>query len=193
MTIDIKCSVCKYADRRRLIELGWNDGMDAADIARLFEDVTSVSITKHLKQHSEGSPGVRRVDVEPAKPARERVLALQRLQLDEVERRIELAKQRADQLNTALDELEAAGAEGAAETPRHDWSEFTDILGKDMQSAIGSILKMQGLTDKRDKAQGELKLGLFEAMANSGLSPKALIGGRETLALPEGEVEPDDD
>jgi transposase-like protein len=187
MTIDIRCTVCKYPDKRRLIELGWNDGMAAADLARQFEGLTSAAITKHLKQHSEGLPASRRVDIEPVTPARERVLALQRLQLDEVERRINLAKQRADQLNAVLDELEAAGAEGAAETPRHDWSEFTDILGKDMQAAIGSILKMQGLTDKREKATSELKLGLFDSMLKAGLAPKAISGAISLPQLPPGD------
>ena len=34
--------------------------------------------------------------------------------------------------------------------PVTDWSEFYDVLHKDAQAAIGSILKAQGMTDKRE-------------------------------------------
>lgn len=188
MTIDIKCSVCKNADRRRAIELMWNGGMGREAIVRVVgEGVSSGAILRHLKEHADGQPHIRAVDVAPELPARERVLALQQLQLDEVERRITLAQQKAEMLNTALDAIEGD------ESPRHDWSEFFDILGKDGQSAISSILKAQGLTDKREKTVGTLRLGLFEAMNNAGLSPLALVGGKEPKALPPSTEEPDDD
>jgi hypothetical protein len=83
--------------------------------------------------------------------------------------------------------MRADGVEGADTTQYHDWSEFVDILGKDMQAAIGSILKAQGLTDKRDMKRDDLKLGLFEAMQRGGLAPKALSGGEVVV------VEVDDD
>lgn len=182
MTIDVRCRVCKNADRRRLIELGWNGGMAAETISRSMDvkELTAAVIMRHLKEHAEGAPSQRDIDVKPELPARQRVLNLQRLQLDEVERRIELAKQRADRLN--------AEHENDADWTPVDWSDLYDILGKDAQAAISSILKTQGLTDKREKAQGDLKLGLFEAMANAGLAPKALVG--ETAQLPAGD---DDD
>lgn len=182
MTIDIKCSVCKNADRRKLIELGWNGGMSAESIARQYDDVTTATLIKHLKRHTDGSAHTRAVEV-VLTPARERVLALQQMQLNEVERRIELAMQRADELNAHIDKMVELGQEGAELVPRHDWSEFYDILGKDAQAAISSILKVQGLSDKREKATSELKLGLFEAMSKAGLAPKA-ISGTDLPALP---------
>lgn len=183
MTIDIKCSVCKNADRRRAIELMWNGGMGREAIVRVVgEGVTSAAILKHLKEHADGQPHMRAVDVAPELPARERVMALQQLQLDEVERRITLAKQKADMLNAALDAIEGD------DSPRHDWSEFFDILGKDGQAAISSILKAQGLTDKRDKAVIDTKLGLFEAMVKNRLAPKGI-----SAELPSGEEGGDGD
>ncbi len=176
MSTVARCVVCKNPDRRRLIELGWNGGMGAETISRVLGDSPSGSvILKHLKEHSEGDGHARAIDVEPELPVRERVLALQRLQLDEIERRIALAKTRAAVMNDEHKDDE--------DWNPVDWSDFTDILGKDMQAAIGSILKTQGLSDKRDKAQGDLRLGLFEAMANAGLAPKALIGGKEPVLL----------
>jgi hypothetical protein len=188
MTIDVKCPVCKSPDRRRAVEAMWNAGMTQAAISRVVvgEFPTPV-ITKHLKDHAQGDANGRAIVIQPEVPTRERVLALQQLQLDEVERRIELAKERALQLNAALDQMRADGVEGADTTPYHDWSEFVDILGKDMQAAIGSILKAQGLTDKRDMKRDDLKLGLFEAMQRGGLAPKALSGGEVVV------VEVDDD
>jgi len=177
--IDARCPVCKNPDIRRGVGVMWNEGMTQAAIRRVVGDtLTTAAVTKHLKEHETGGWN-RQVLLEPEAPVRERILALQRLQLDEVERRIELAKQRADEQNAHLQKMRDMGAEGADTTPDHDWSEFTDILGKDMQSAIGSILKTQGLSDKREKVQGELKLGLFEAMTAAGLAPKVISGGKQ--------------
>jgi hypothetical protein len=179
MTIDARCSVCKNADRRRLIELGWNGGMGAETIGRVLGDMSGATILKHLKEHAEGDGNARLIDVEPELPVRDRVLNLQRMQLDEVERRIALAKQRAAVAND-LHKNEPDWIDV-------DWSHYFDILGKDGQAAIGSILKAQGLSDKREKAVADTKLGLFEAMAKNGLAPKVISG-----ALVSGE-EPEDD
>lgn len=180
MTIDARCLVCKNPDRRRLVELGWNGGMSAEAIARVLDQKGTGAgvILKHLKEHADGDGNARAVEVAPELPAAERVANLQRLQLDEVERRIELAKAKADRMN----------AEHATDPDWHpvDWSDFFDILGKDGQSAIGSILKAQGLKDKREMKEKDLKLGLFEAMARSGLAPKGT-----TPALPTGDPDAD--
>ena len=167
MTIDVRCAVCKNPDRRRLIELGWNGGMSAEAITRVLDGKPSGhTILNHLKEHAEGDGNARAVEVAPEKPQRERVLDLQRMQLDEVERRIALAKQRAMELNAAHPD--------DPDWREVDWSEFYDILGKDAQAAIGSILKTQGLTDKREAKTADLKLGLFEAMAKTGMAPIAI-------------------
>lgn len=171
MTIDARCAVCKNPDRRRLVELGWNGGMSAEAIARTLDvkGLASTTVMRHLKEHAAGDGNARAVEVEPELPARERVLALQRLQLDEVERQIALAKTRADLLN--------AEHEGEADWKPVDWSDYFNVLGPKAQAAIGSILKAQGLTDKREAKTNDLKLGLFEAMSRAGLAPKAISGG----------------
>jgi hypothetical protein len=192
MTISTRCAICKTTDQKRAIASMWNDGMNASTISSVLGgSPSSKAILTHLKDHVAGG-NLRDVNVQPDLPVRERVLALQRLQLDEIERRIELAKARAEELNEALDKAEEAGVEGADTYPRHDWSEFHDILGKDLQSAISSILKTQGLSDRREKVQGELKLGLFEAMTAAGLAPVAISGGKEPKRL-MAPVENDDD
>lgn len=191
MTISTRCAICKTTDQKRAVAAMWNSGMTAVSISEVLGgSPSSKTILAHLKDHVAGG-NARDVEVQPELPVRERVLALQRLQLDEIERRIELAKARAVELNEALDKAEEAGVEGADTYPRHDWSEFHDILGKDMQSAIGSILKTQALTDRRDKVTGELKLGLFEAMTAAGLAPVAISGGKVKQLMPP--VENDDD
>jgi len=184
MTISMRCAVCKSTDRRRLIELGWNDGMTATALSDAFGGSPgTATIIKHLKEHTSGGEH-REIELVPLLPARERVIRLQQMQLDEVERRIQMAKERADAMNKERDGLTDANG---MPFPMVDWSEFYDVLGKDMQAAIGSILKTQGLADKRDKAQGDLKLGLFEAMTNAGLAPRALVGGMSVPLLTEGD------
>jgi hypothetical protein len=177
------CIICKTKDRRRLIELGWNGGMSATAISDVLGGTpTGRTILKHLKEHTEGG-NHREIDVEPELPARERVARLQAMQLDEIERRVELAKAKADEMNAWRDGKKDSEGNPLALV---DWSDFTDILGKDMQAAINSIQKAQGLTDKREKAQGDLKLGLFEAMSNAGMAPKAISGG-DIKVLPAGD------
>lgn len=184
MTISMKCVVCKHTNRRMMIELGWNAGLSAVEISDVLGNTPApATILKHLKEHTEGEGMSRTVEVVPVPPSRERVLALQTLQLNEVERRIELAKVRAHEMNLARSNM--TDAEGNA-YPEVDWSDFYDILGKDAQAAINSILKTQGLTDRREAKTSELKLGLFEAMANAGLAPASLVGGKEPLQLEPG-------
>lgn len=189
MTIHAVCVICKSPDRRRAVELMWNGGMSALAISEMLGGTpVSSTILKHLK-HADGDGNARAIEVHPELPVRERVLALQRMQLDEIERRVELAKQRATEMNDWHAKRIERGEEDGESWSPVDWSSFHDILGKDMQAAIGSILKTQGLSDKREKVQGDQKLGLFEAMVGAGLAPKDLIGGKmpDLPALPPGE------
>jgi len=193
-TINSRCVICKHTDRRNAVELMWNGGMSGVAISDLLGGTPNpATILKHLKEHSLGG-ATREVDVEPEAPVRERILRLQRMQLDEIERRIALAKMRADETNEYIDaqreKHEAAGED--YDRPNVDWSSFTDILGKDMQSAIGSILKTQGLSDKREKVQGELKLGLFEAMTAAGHAPLSISGGKQKQLTAPQENDDDD-
>lgn len=184
MRIDAKCLVCKNQDRRRVMELAWNGGVSAAALARVFEAdrIASGAITRHFKEHTDGEASARRVEVAEEKPMRERVYDIQRLQVEELERRIYLAQTKAAAMNATH-----AGEEGYVPV---DWSDFYDILDKNSQQAIATILKTQGLIDTREKTQGELKLGLFDAMSRAGLAPKALVG--DVPRLTEGEVDGDD-
>jgi hypothetical protein len=184
MTIDATCPVCANPNRRRLIELGLNNKMDAIGLAALWDDLTSKIIQKHTR-HTD----LRNLVVVTTSPSRERVENLQRMQLDEIERRVALAQQEAGRRNDAIDDAREMGVEGADALPYHDWSEYFNILDKDVQAAIGSIQRTQGLSDKRETSQGALKLGLFEAMANAGLAPKSLIGGPEVKVLPPGDTD----
>ena len=182
--IDAKCLVCRNADRRRLIEAGWNAGMQGETIARVIDEkgIVASTILRHIKEHASGDGNIRAIEIEPEKPVRQRILDLQRLQLDEIERRIGLAKTRADLMN--------AEHEGEDDWTPVDWSYFHDVLSKDAQAAINTILKTQGLTDKRELKEKDLKLGLFEAMVGAGLAPKALVGRTDVPELGPGD---DDD
>lgn len=189
LPIDPKCLVCKNADRRRVIELAWNGGVSVPALVRVFESdrIGSQAFKAHFdpeKGHTKGEPFARRVEVAEEKPMRERVYDIQRLQVEELERRITIAQGRAAAMNAAH-----AGDEDW--TPV-DWSDFYDILDKNSQQAINTILKTQGLIDTREKTQGELKLGLFDAMSRAGLAPKALVGERSVPRLSGGEQDDDD-
>jgi hypothetical protein len=135
----------------------WNGGMTQAAITRVVGDkLTTTAITKHLKEHADGSGATRQVEVAPELPQRERVLALQRMQLDEVDRQIAFAKQKADMLNAARDKRIADGVEGADETPDRDWSEFFNLLGKDGQGSR-TILKVTAIEDRKAAKTADLK------------------------------------
>jgi hypothetical protein len=191
MSLNAKCLICRNADRRRMVELGWNGGMSASAMATVLDDrISPFMVTRHLKEHTDGEPLKRDVAVEPELPLRDRVQNIQRIQIEEIERRIAFAKQRAHDMNAMREGH--TDADGNPWTPV-DWSDFYDILDPKAQAAIASILKTQGLTDKRESKTSELKLGLFEAMARVGLAPKPLIGeGEKVPEIIEGEVIEDD-
>jgi hypothetical protein len=166
---------------RRLIELGWNANMKQSDLVHAFGGVPSAAvITKHLKEHTEGSWS-RQIEVEDARPIRERVLAIQREQIEAIERQLAIAQQKADDyvyLKRGEEDFDPAMADPSA---------YFDVLGKDMQAAIGSILKAQGLTDKREAKADTNKIDLFRLMIGDrgGMAPTHLIEDGKTV---EGEV-----
>lgn len=177
----LHCDICKNSDLTTMISLAWNGKMSAKAIAGVL-GITADAITKHLKTHIDGSWS-RQIEVE-AVPLRQRVYDLQRTMVDEVERRIALAKEQARFITEAEDEP-------------HDWSEYLNILDKDLQAAIGSISKIQALADRRESTQAGLAVGLFELMLGGGkgnrmLAPKNLVGDEDEVI--EGEsVEVEDD
>lgn len=174
MTTDARCVICRKPDVRRLAELGWNAKMSAPQIATAMAlQFSATQFLKHLHEHVDEGAGMRAIPVEDARPVKDRVLELQRMQLDEVERRIAMAQEWAAQ---ARDK----GNEAA------DWSDQFDLLDKDNQAAISSILKAQGLSDKRE-AGPSTRVDIFRLMLGGadGLAPVRLIEGPETI---EGEV-----
>jgi len=173
--IDKRCPICKDQDVRRLIELGWNAKMTCPDLSRAFNERFSASrILKHLKEHAEDGT-IRDIQVLDAVSPRERITALQRRMLDEVEYRLALAEQRAQQLNDA-------------HKGEEDWIaaqpfQFYDILSKDVQAAIGSILRTQGLADKREAKEQDVQVDVWKMMLGSGggLAPTRMVGDGEEV------------
>lgn len=184
-----RCRICAHPDMRRLVELGWNAHMSAPQIASAFDGIlTSASILRHLREHVEEGAQTREIPIDK-RSTRERVEELQRLQLDEIERRIALAQ-------------EWAAYARANGNPTADWSEKFDLLAKDVQAAIASIQRAQALTDRRAISEAGLKLDIYRMMLGGGqaLAPKHLIAdtpgeyteeGSDRALLPAGA--PDDE
>lgn len=180
MSINARCAVCKNSDLRRLIELGWNAKMSVPDLAHAFGGIPSHQVIyRHLKEHAEGA-WTRTIAVEDARPIRERVLAIQRAQIESIERQMHLAQQQADEYNEQL----RGSPDYEPEKGQPEW--YFNLLSKDMQAAIGSILKAQGLTDKRELKDTSNKIDLFRLMLGDrgGLAPAGLIEDGKTI---EGE------
>jgi hypothetical protein len=149
--------------------------MSAPQIATAMAMQFSASqMLKHLHEHVDEGAGIRAIPVPDARPVRERVLELQRMQLDEVERRITMAQ-------------EAAAYARDHDNPTADWSDFFDLLAKDNQQAISSILKAQGLEDKRTSKEIDTKVDIYRMMlgGGDGLAPARLIESGDVI---EGEV-----
>jgi hypothetical protein len=183
MTVSARCAVCKNSDLRRLIELGWNAKMSIPDLVHAFGGVPSHSVIhRHLKEHAEGAYS-RTIEVEDARPIRERVLAIQRAQIEAIERQLFIAQQKADEYN------EAHRGDDDYDPDRGQPEWYFDILGKDFQSAIASILKAQGLTDKREASKDAAKVDLARAMlgARGGLAPESMRQIEDGNTI-EGEV-----
>jgi hypothetical protein len=185
-----RCVVCGNSDLRRLIELGWNAKMSVPDLVHAFGGVPSHAVIyKHLKEHTEGAYS-RHIAVEDARPMRERVMAIQRAQVEAIERQMAIAQQKADDFN---DEHREHMKDGGCVDCDHygfqhrDPSVYFNILSKDMQSAVSSILKAQGLTDKRELKSDAVKVDLFRLMLgqDGGMAPAHLIESGPTV---EGEA-----
>jgi len=166
------CNICNNADLKALIALAWDGKMSLTAISGVLGGVPSAAaIAKHLKAHEPGSWS-RQIEV-TVKPLRQRVYDLQRTMVDEVERRIAVAQER------SRFETEATGEP-------HDWSEYLNILDKDLQSAIGSIIKIQAGADRMETTKANLAVGLFELMLGGQggklmLAPKSLVGDDDSV------------
>lgn len=163
MNKDERCGICRKPDLRRLIELGWNADMNAKDLASALGGLpSSTAIQKHLRDHAESS-AARNIPVERSRPVRDRVLELQRTLLEEVERRISFAQDRAAHAKATLN-------------PEADWSDWYDVLAKDNQQAIATIIKMQVMEDKKTIVERTQKIDLFKALTANNTPPPRLIG-----------------
>jgi hypothetical protein len=172
----------------RLVHLGWNSHMSAISISTAMGSQFSADlIIKHLREHVEDGAVNRDIVILDARPVAQRVEELQRMQLDEIERRIQLAQEWAAR----------ARDEG---NPNADWSEMYDILSKDNQAAINTILKSQAVSDKREAKQNDQKVDLIKMMlgGGDGLAPKHLLSEGtvvegEVVEISEPATEPDPD
>lgn len=180
-----KCIICSNSDMRRLVELGWNARMSVPDLVHAFGAVPSHSVIyKHLKEHADGAYS-RTIEVEEARPVRERVLAIQRAQIEAIERQMAEAQRKADDWNEEHRGHEKGGGCDNCSSygfqPR-DPAYYFNILSKDMQAAVASILKAQGLTDKRE-AKAAPVVDMFRLMLGErgGLAPVGLIEDGETI------------
>lgn len=166
------CKVCRAPNRRRLIEADWADGMTATGIAKTMTDagwkVSPETILKHLKEHAGPGASVR-APVTVAK--RDAAIFVRDRMMDELERREAKARREAEELGEEPDEA-------------------FSLLSKDLQPALGTMLKAQGELDKRDRSKEKQQVGLLLLML--GVDPSG--GGPGPLApleLTAGEDESD--
>lgn len=174
-----KCVICGNSDMRRLIELGWNANMRVPDLAHGFGGIPAHAVIyKHLKEHAEGAWS-RQIEVEDARPLRERVMAIQRAQIEAIERQMFIAQQKADDYTALMQghpDFDPQMADPAA---------YFNILAKDMQAAIQSIQRTQGLTDKHEAAKATVAVDMYKLMG--GTPPPSHLIGDGSLEV-EGEA-----
>jgi hypothetical protein len=166
-----RCPVCKNPNLRRLVELGWNAKMTMSDIANALGGIPSTqSISKHLHEHAEGA-GNRDIPVENARTTRARIDDLMRRMLDEIEVRVADA------------DAWAAIARAGGNTDALP-SDIFDILSKNNQAALATILKMQDQNDKREGKKASVAVDLMRLMGGTA-PPSHLIEDGNTV---EGDV-----
>jgi hypothetical protein len=172
------CKICRAPNRRRLVEADWADGISAEGIARTMREagwpLSSATVLKHLKEHTPGA-----ATREPVKAGkRDAAIFLQNRLMDEIERREELV----------LIEEETTGEK----VPDH---RRLDILDKDLQPALATILRAQALINTREKAKGPragmmlLMLGVSpDGLGPGALAPLELSSGEEDDDIIDGEA-----
>lgn len=178
---DPTCPICKRPGRRRIIDADFADGIAPAAIAAAMRDagwaLTAAQVATHATLH--GSTTKPR---SAATRKRDAALTLRERMMDALEGRIESAEQRASE---ATEEC-ARGEHNVDDHPRyrqhgprvHSPDEFFDILGKDLQPALGTVIKAQTVEEKRTANEGKRKIDLFRLMMGpgDGLAPAGLIG-----------------
>ena len=157
------CKICDNPGRARLIEADWAAKRSAVAIAKDMTangwPITDATVLKHLKH----VPGAHNRTNEPLpslgpKRATDGVEFVKGKLLDAI-----IAKER--RLRKAA-EIEGEDFDG----------EF--MLDKDLQPALNTILKSEGIKIKREEAASKRQIGLFMLMLgkSGGLAPAGLIG-----------------
>ena len=162
------CKICDHPGRARLIEADWADGKSAPYIAAEMEaggwKVTPATILKHLK-HVPGAATRKNVPIPAGLRGRDAAEYIKNRILDAVDS-VE---------NRLRSEAEAEGKTYSGEF----------ILDKDLQPALGTALKAEGIKIKREDVASKRQIGLFQLMlGNGGKAPPHLIGDGMTI---EGE------
>ena len=170
--VDPRCAICKNADMKRLVEMGYNDRMTYAGIAHAFGGVPSAAqVKRHVTDHRRDGWTTRDILVEPARTTRARIEEVQRRMLDEIEMRMQWADERAAE----------ARDNGNSNAKPSDWF---DVLNPKVQAAIGSVIKMQDQTDKRDSKRANIAVDVMKLMGGAP-PPSHLIEDGKTV---EGEA-----
>jgi hypothetical protein len=166
VTVD-NCKICRAPGRRRLIEADWADGMSAVGIAKAMTDngwpITSTTVLKHLKEHAGPEAAIR---VPPALSKRDAAVWVR----DRIMDKVEEIEQGTRTVITKDGEM--------VEVP-------FDILDKELQPALGSMLKAQAILDKREANQTSAKISLFGLML--GITDGGGDGRFAPLELSSGE------
>lgn len=178
---DPTCAICKRPGRRRIVDADASDGIAPAAIAAAMRDVgwalTAAQVATHITLHGSVTK-----PKSAASRKRDAALTLRERMMDALEGRIEAAEEKAVE---ATEECRR-GEHDVDDHPRyrkhgpktHESSEFFDILNKDLQSALGTVIKAQTVEEKRVATEGKRKIDLFRLMMGpgDGLAPSGLIG-----------------
>lgn len=182
MTND-RCKICREPERRRLIEADWSAGMSAVGIAARMTaagwQITGPTVLRHLKEHAGPGAATR---LPPALPKRDAAVFIR------------------DRIMDRLEALESEGKPRQVLVKDGDGDMVLtdipfDILDKDLQPAIGSMLKAQDTVDKRERTASKTQVGLLLLMLgidpNGGgpgpLAPASLTAGEDNEFVIEGE------
>lgn len=158
------CKICDNPGRARLIEADWAAGRSATVIAKDMTDSGWPLVAETIRRHLKHVPGARTRENEPmptvpqTKRTADGVEFVKGRLLDAI-----IAKERRLRV-----EAEQSGEEFDGEF----------LLDKDLQPALNTVLKAEGIKIKREEAASKRQIGLFMLMLgkNGGKAPTALIG-----------------
>jgi hypothetical protein len=168
MTDPSRCKVCKEPERARLIEADWAGGMSAVGIAARLKDagwpIAASAVLRHL-HHVPGAHNRTNTPIPVGMTKRDAALFVRDRIMDELE--------------VMEDDVDPAG------------ESKLNILSKDLQPALGSMLRAQDIIDKRETREKNKKISLFVLMlggpdGKNALAPLELSSGEDVI---EGEFD----